>query len=582
MNLSIHRSVFVSFLIAGLTLLMPRIAAAGAPVPLDSIAATVYGKAVTCYEVQQDVNVLRQQLRQQGGKHVDDQLLFQRALDGQVMWQLQQREATKLGIKVGKAEIDNAIKKVEESNHLQPGQLQEALKAQGMSYERYVEALHKRILSNKLINIAVRSRINISEESIDEYYRKYLLNPKPRREIRLAHIFIGIANDAGSVAEALQQAKDRAERVQRKLQKGEEFSKLVTLYSNAPDRSSGGDMGWFFPGGVAPSFVEVFELPVGGYSHIIRSQRGFHIVKVMQERWHEAEKGKAYDEVHARHILLQVPKNADVATRAKIMNRIQNIAHDLKNSDDETFATRAKEVSQGPSASRGGDLGWFKRGQMVPAFEKAAFRLNAGETSGVVKSSFGFHVIHVIAKRHVDPNSLIARHDKIQETLTNIEMQVQAPRWLASLKAKATIQTYPCPDMTVLDQVSVKKNDKPKMATSLPAVETVESVLLRWKRAWESRDMNTYFSMYSDHFMPEARFSTRQAWQSYKRRVMDKQTSIAIQMHQTHVLKIDDEHVEVDFIQSYKADAFSDQTHKKMEMVMEDGHWKIMREQTVQ
>ncbi|MDQ6967740.1 MAG: peptidylprolyl isomerase, partial [Mariprofundaceae bacterium] len=115
--------------------------------------------------------------------------------------------------------------------------------------------------------------------------------------------------------------------------------------------------------------------------------------------------------------------------------------------DDEAFATRAKEVSQGPSASRGGDLGWFKRGQMVAAFEDAAFALKEGETSGVVKSPFGLHIIRVIKKRHVDPNSFVARADQIKQALTNAEMQTQVPRWLASLKAKAVITKQSCPQL---------------------------------------------------------------------------------------------------------------------------------------
>jgi len=592
MSLNICSMYRLLSLLAIFTLCLPHSSYAdGKPITFDAIAATVYGKAVTCYDVQESMDTLRKQLAQ-SQRSMDLGLLYQRALDSQIMDKLQQREATKLGIHVSHEEINNAIQKVEKSNHLQAGQLKEVLKAQGLSYETYVNTLKKRMLSNKLMNIAVRSRIKISEESIQEYYRKYLAHPKPRREIHLAQIFIAVApkgeRGGHTVEEALRIAKD----VEQKLQH-DDFKKLVSLYSDAPDSSSGGDMGWFFPGGLAPTFAEVFQLAVGEHSDIIRSQRGFHILKVLDERWKKPELGKAYDEVHASHILIKVPDNADVATRAKIMNRIQHLAQDLKHADDKTFATRAKEVSQGPSSSRGGDLGWFKRGQMVPSFEKAAFALKAGETSGVVRSQFGYHIIHMIERRHVNPNSLVARHDQIQQALISAEMQNQAPRWLANLKSKASIKIHDC--SRVLTQHDGKESPvaipRTLPAKALPEVHpqakieaditSPEQALLDWKRAWEAQDIAAYFSHYSDSFVPESRFHSIQDWKQYKRRTIENKSSIRIQMRQTKMKKLDDKHIQVDFMQSFAANDFHDKSHKRITMVLEQNVWKITREESI-
>ncbi|MDQ6955149.1 MAG: peptidylprolyl isomerase [Mariprofundaceae bacterium] len=412
---------------------------------LDAIAATVQGKAVTCYEVEENIRKLRQQLQQSGLIDFDHKQLYQRALDAQIMQRLQASEAHKLGINIADDEVNSAIKKVAKDNKLDMSQLKEALKAQGIDFDDYRESLKKRMLSNKLIDIAVRGRVKISDEAMREYYRKYMLNPKPVREIRLAQIFRAVKNTSGPIT--IRQNKQDIEKVRKKLDTGAEFSDLVTLHSQSPDAASGGDMGWFLPGGISPVFAEVFQLPVLGYTHIIRSPAGFHIVKVVEERWHEPELGESYDEVHARHILLKVPTTANEATRAKIMDRAQNIARNMQSVDDDAFATRAKETSQGPSNSRGGDLGWFRKGQMVKAFEDVAFALNAGDTSGVVKSAFGLHIIRVVEKRHINPNSFEARLNQINQVLSNAEMQTQVPRWLASLKAKAVIKTLSCPQL---------------------------------------------------------------------------------------------------------------------------------------
>ncbi len=411
-------------------------------VELDAIAATVRGRAITCYDVENSMRVLRQQLQKSGMTDLDHTQLYQRALDTQIMAQLQKHEARKLGIKITALEVDKAIENVAKSNRLDVVQLKEALKEQGVSFDDYRENLKKRMLNNKLIDIAVRGRLKISDEAMREYYRKYMENPKPIREIRLAQIFVGV--ESGSSISVVQKKQETITLVREKLFAGQKFPDLVTLYSQAPDASSGGDMGWFSPGGISPAFAEVFKLPVGGYTSAIRSPAGFHIVKVLEERWKEPELGESHDEVHARHILLKVPDGADEAIRAKIMDRAQNIARNMQKVDDKAFATRAKEISQGPSASRGGDLGWFKRGQMVAAFENVAFALKVGEVSGVVTSPFGLHIIRVIGKRHVDPNSFEARQDQIKQALSNAELQIQVPRWLATLKAKAVITKQSC------------------------------------------------------------------------------------------------------------------------------------------
>ena len=92
------------------------------------------------------------------------------------------------------------------------------------------------------------------------------------------------------------------------------------------------------------------------------------------------------DEVHARHILVPTEQEA------------KDIVAQLKNGAD--FATLAKQKSKDPGASKnGGDLGWFTKAQMVPAFADAAFKLDKGQISDPVHTQFGWHIIQVTDKR---------------------------------------------------------------------------------------------------------------------------------------------------------------------------------------
>ena len=100
------------------------------------------------------------------------------------------------------------------------------------------------------------------------------------------------------------------------------------------------------------------------------------------------------DSVHASHILIRTPEQADAAAKAKAKAQADDVLAQLKKGAD--FAGLAKKVSQDPgSAPNGGDLGFFSKGRMVPAFEEAAFGLKPGQTSGVVETPFGFHIIRV-------------------------------------------------------------------------------------------------------------------------------------------------------------------------------------------
>lgn len=104
------------------------------------------------------------------------------------------------------------------------------------------------------------------------------------------------------------------------------------------------------------------------------------------------------EQVRARHILLRLPPDADEARVAAATRRLEGLRVQLDAGAD--FAALAREHSEdAASTTRGGDLGFFARGQMVAPFEAAAFALEPGEVSPVVRSSYGLHLIRVEERR---------------------------------------------------------------------------------------------------------------------------------------------------------------------------------------
>ena len=136
----------------------------------------------------------------------------------------------------------------------------------------------------------------------------------------------------------------------------------------------------------------------------------------IRKRVTDAELKAAYDtyiadtgsreEVKARHILVTEKQTAE-----EIIKRLKGGAD---------FITLAKEKSTGPSGPNGGDLGYFGRGAMLPAFETAAFELDIGQHSqSPVQTQFGWHVILVEDKRTAEPPIFTALQPQLQENLIN-------------------------------------------------------------------------------------------------------------------------------------------------------------------
>ena len=163
----------------------------------------------------------------------------------------------------------------------------------------------------------------------------------------------------------------------------------------------------------------------------------------------EAEIRAFYDEnremfgipesVSASHILVEVPRGSDEEARAAAKAEITAIREKLL-AGETTFEAAAKEHSACPSGGRGGDLGQFARGQMVPSFEEAAFTQPIGVVGEVVETDFGYHLILVSDRSEATEQSFEDVRDDIAEQLVMGEKQEVVREYLEKLRAEADIQ----------------------------------------------------------------------------------------------------------------------------------------------
>ncbi len=122
------------------------------------------------------------------------------------------------------------------------------------------------------------------------------------------------------------------------------------------------------------------------------------------------------DQVKARHILIKVRNNAPASELAAAKEKIEAIKEEIINGLP--FEEAAKKYSEDTgSALKGGDLGYFGRGRMVPEFEESAFSLPLGQVSPPVKTDFGYHIIKVEDRKEAGTDSLEEVRDEIADTL---------------------------------------------------------------------------------------------------------------------------------------------------------------------
>jgi peptidyl-prolyl cis-trans isomerase C len=131
---------------------------------------------------------------------------------------------------------------------------------------------------------------------------------------------------------------------------------------------------------------------------------------------------KAHPEVHARHILFMLEPGIDDMTRVQVRARAEAVLKKVRAGED--FAALAREHSEDKTtAPSGGDLSWFGPGQMVPAFDSAAFALKPGSISDLVETQFGYHIIKVEESRMSQPLAFEQVQEGIRSQLQQIRGQ---------------------------------------------------------------------------------------------------------------------------------------------------------------
>jgi peptidyl-prolyl cis-trans isomerase C len=143
------------------------------------------------------------------------------------------------------------------------------------------------------------------------------------------------------------------------------------------------------------------------------------------------------EQVRARHILIKVPPETSAADEAKMKEKATKALARAKKG--ESFGKLAQELSDDTSQANGGDLGLFKRGQMVAPFEEAAFALKVGQVSELVRTPFGYHIIKLEERHPEKPLSYDEAKEQVKKDLTQERGLARYQEYIAGLRGKAVI-----------------------------------------------------------------------------------------------------------------------------------------------
>ena len=147
-----------------------------------------------------------------------------------------------------------------------------------------LEEFTKGILTQALIEETVNKNVTVTDEEIEEYYKNNISEFQVPEKVKVSHILIAVASDAGENVKA--EKKKQAEQILYKVKAGENFAELAEQYSDdAPTKKRGGVLG-FFPRGSKSSEIEevAFNLKKGEVSDIVLTDKGYHIIKMIDKK----------------------------------------------------------------------------------------------------------------------------------------------------------------------------------------------------------------------------------------------------------------------------------------------------------
>ncbi|MCX8118896.1 MAG: peptidylprolyl isomerase [Desulfobacterota bacterium] len=252
---------------------------------VDRIVAVVNQEIITLSEVERMIVHLKPEA--EGGDRLEKRQrnheLARMALERLIEERLIDQEARRLGVKVNPKEIEQAIEEIKRKNNATQEDLELTLARDGWTMEGFKKEVEKKLVRTKVVQWAVKVEPNVPEKELKEFYRKHLDRYGTEASYRPAHILFKVPKEA--TPSEIREIRSKCEKVLARVKAGEDFGEMALLYSEDLSAKDRGDLGVFKQGELLPALErEALRLKVGEVSGIVRTEYGFHILKLLDRK----------------------------------------------------------------------------------------------------------------------------------------------------------------------------------------------------------------------------------------------------------------------------------------------------------
>ena len=418
------KCVLSAFVLSGLL----EIAEAGV---IDKIVAVVDSGVVLSSDIEKRLNDLQTQAEARGNTIEMTDELRQQVLERLILEQAQVEVAKRRGLQIDDARVNETLLQIAKNRDTDLLGLKNAIESEGKSFAVFREQIRRELLISAVRDREVRSRIRISDSELERFMETTGGQISTAPELLLSQIVVGLPNRPSP--ELIPQAEQKAVQIRDALLKGAPFGQMAVRYSDAPEASQGGDLGWRNILELNPVFVDALaDAKKNTLIGPIRSPGGFHLIAVRDRR---GDQSVVITEYRARHILI---KPDAVRSPEKAEALAHNVRRELLSSGN--FAELARRFSEDPlSAAKGGDLGWVRADQLVPGFASVMTELPLNKISEVTQSRFGFHLIEVLETRESDISEEQMKN-RARQILTERKFSQELDSWVRQVRADAFVE----------------------------------------------------------------------------------------------------------------------------------------------